>query len=258
MRAVRMLFALALVALSLLPASLAMAEPLQKARLDQRLGERLPLEATFLDEAGRVVRLSDYVGRRPLVVTFAYFGCSQLCSDVLEAEAAGLKALPPGTEYEALTISIDPEDSPPAAAMRRKMLGVTGLNWHFLTGAKGAIRAATEACGFHFAYDRPTHQFAHPAGLMVVTPQGRLSRYFYGLSYPTSDLATAIRTAGREGVSAPVPEQLLRCFHDVLTSGRYGPTVDLALKISCCLTAVGLAAFVGWQVVGERRAGTGG
>jgi protein SCO1/2 len=258
MRAVQALLALALTALCVLPGAVALADPLQKARLDQRLGAQVPLEARFFDETGRVVILADYVGRRPVVITFAYFSCSQLCSDVLGSEAASLKALPPGTDYEALTISIDPEDGPRSAAMRRQMLGATGMPWHFLTGAKGAIRAVTDACGFRYAYDRPTHQFAHPAGLMVLTPHGKLSRYFYGLSYPTAELAGAIRAAGREAVSEPVPEQLLRCFHDVFTSGRYGPLVDLALKIGCSLTVVGLAAFVGWQLRGERRAGMGG
>lgn len=258
MKAVQALLALGVLTLSLFSGPLALAEPLQKARLDQRLGAQVPFDVDFRDESGRVVSLGDYMGRRPLVITFAYFGCSQLCSDVLEAEAASLRALHPGTDYQALTISIDPDDSPTSAAMRAKMLGASGLNWHFLVGGKGAIRAVTEACGFRFAYDRPTHQFAHPAGLMVLTPHGKLSRYFYGLRYPAAELAGAIRAAGREQVSEPVPEQLLRCFHDVFSSGRYGPMVDLALKIGCCLTVLGLSAFVGVQLLGERRAGMGG
>lgn len=231
------------------------AEPLQRARLDQNLGARVPLALAFRDEAGRVVSLGDYFGRGPVVLTFAYFGCSQLCTEVLSSAKRALAALPPGTRYTALTVSIDPDDSPGGAAMRRRMLLGSGPqpDWHFLTGGKGAIRALTAASGFHYAYDRTTHQFAHPAGLMVLTPQGRLSRYFYGLEVPAPALAAALADASGERVGERVHEVLIRCFHDVFSSGRHGPWIDAALKAACALTVALVAGFVGLALRGERR-----
>lgn len=251
MSMLRLVLAASAAAFLMLAAPVA-AEPLQAARLDQRLGEKVPLALTFRDETGRRVRLGDYFGEEPVILTFAYFGCSQLCTDVLAGLSAGVQGLT--APHRVLTVSIDSQDTPQAAALRRRVTpGASNRRWHFLTGGKPAIRALTAACGFHFAYDRSTHQFAHPAGAMVLTPGGRLSAYFYGLEFPPARLDAALEQAASERVGVRVPELLLRCFHDVFASGRHGRAIDLALKLACALTVAAVAVGIGLAVRGERR-----
>jgi protein SCO1/2 len=243
--------------LVLAPAAVAApAQPLQKARLTQHLGAQVPLSLVFKDETGRSVRLGEYFGARPVVLNFTYFGCSQLCHEVLDGLSASLGKLGP-KDYEALTVSIDPEDAPAAAKLRKRLTpgaSKAGVRWHFLTGDRAAIRQLTEACGFGYAYDKTTRQFAHPAGAMVLTPHGRLSRYFYGFEYPAPALGAALEAAKSDRIGHPVAETLLRCFHDVFASGFWGPIVFGALRVFCSLTVLAVGYFVGRSLWRERRA----
>lgn len=232
------------------------AASLPAARLTQRLGERVPLSLAFKDEAGRSVRLGDYFRDRPVVLNFTYFGCSQLCHEVLDGLSLSLGKLGPA-EFTALTVSIDPGDTPAAAALRKRLTpaaGPLGARWHFLTGDAAAIRSLTAACGFGFAYDEATRQFAHPAGAMVLTPNGRLSRYFYGFTYPAPAMTKALGAARAERIGHPVAERLLRCFHDVFTSGFWGPFVANLLRVLGTLTVVAVGALVGRSLLRERHA----
>ena len=218
----------------------------------QRLNQRLPLEATFKDETGRTVKLGDYFGTRPVVLAFVYYQCPMLCAQTLNGISSALKVVPftPGKEFDVVLISFDPRDTPEAANAKKRAhllhwsTGDTADGWHFLTGDEPAIRQVTAAAGFTYQWDETSGQYAHVSGLLTVTPDGRLSRYFYGVEYSPKELRLALVESGEGRVGSPIEELLLYCFQYDPTTGRYGLVVMNLVRLGGIVTLAFVAGFV--------------
>lgn len=224
-----------------------------EAGFTQRPGTQLPGALAFRDETGHATRLGDYYGNVPIVLAFAWFGCTTLCPTVVRnlAQTLGRAGVAAGG-YRVLVASIDPRDAA-NDALRMKRLALAGdpgaTRWHFLTGSDDAIAKLTRAAGFRYAYDDESHQYAHPIGLLIVTPQGRISRYVPGFDFTPADLRRALAAAAQDDVASPVDRLFLRCFHFAPT-GRYGETVMWALRSA----SIGLLAFAVALVARKSRA----
>jgi protein SCO1/2 len=219
---------------------------------DQRLGETVPLDAVFRDESGRAVKLGDYFGKRPVVLALAYYECPMLCTVTLNGLASALDVVSydPGREFEVVTVSFEPKETPELAAakkatyLRRYRRAGASAAWHFLTGDAAEIRRLTEAVGFRYAWDETTKQYAHASGIMVLTPDGRLARYLYGVEYAPKDLRFGIYEAAQGKILSPVDHLLLYCYHYDPTLGRYGTTVMALLRVAGVLTLAGLGVLM--------------
>jgi len=235
-----------------------MPELLQEVGLDQKLNTQVPLNLRFKDEDGRVVTLGDYFGKRPVILTLNYFECPMLCTEVLNGlvSALGVMNFSVGKEFDVVTVSFDPRDTPERA--RQKKAAYLGRykrpgsesGWHFLTGSDHEIAALTRAVGFRYAYNAKAGQFAHASGVMVATPEGRLSHYFYGIEYGPRDLRLALVEASDHKIGTAVDQVLLACFHYDPSSGRYSMAVMTAVR-AAGLAMVGLIA--GAIVLMRRR-----
>ncbi|HXE79410.1 MAG TPA: SCO family protein [Vicinamibacterales bacterium] len=243
---------------SMAPPAGQMPRLLTEIGLDQRLNEQLPLDLPFRDEQGREVTLAQYFGKRPVVLTLVYYECPMLCTQVLNGlvSALGVLRFSIGEEFEVVTISFDPGETPELAAAKKaayiERYGRPGAErgWHFLTGSPRSIRAVTEAVGFRYAYNESVDQFAHVSGFMVLTPDGRLSRYFYGIEYGPRDIRLALLEAADGRIGSAVDQLFLYCFHYDPKSGRYSLAIMRIVRLAGVLT-VGL--IVGGIVVMRRR-----
>lgn len=266
-RLVGLLAALA-VALLALPSGRAEAhrptpEEVREVRFDPRLGAAVSLDLPFRDEAGRAVTLGSYFGARPVLLTLNYFSCENLCPLMVQDLASSLSDLPftLGEQYTVLTVSIDPRDTPEVAAARRAsyLRPYTGPNrdtgWHFLTGDQDAIDRLTEAVGFRYLYDDEQHDFAHPAGVVVLTPGGAVARYLYGLDYPPTDLRLALVEAADGKIGSAVEQVLLLCYHYDPATGRYTPLVLTAVRAGGVATLLGLGLCLGLLWRADLRRG---
>jgi len=232
---------------------------LKEVTFKQRLNEPLPLDATFKDENGRPVRLGDFFGgERPVVLAFVYYQCPMLCTQVMNGISSGLKALPftAGREFDIVLVSFDPRETPTMAAEKKRAHlqywseEATAGAWHFLTGDEAEIRRATTAAGFNYRWDEATGQFAHVSGLLVVTPDGRLSRYFYGVEYSPKDLRLALVESAAGKIGSAIDELLLYCYHYDPESGRYGVIVMNLIRLGGVIT---VAVMVGFILLMRRR-----
>ena len=235
---------------------------LREIGFDQNLDQRVPLDVTFRDESGATVRLGDYFGRRPVVMVFAYYDCPMLCTQVINglSSALGVLSLKPGQDFEIVTVSFNPADTPASAAAKKAMYlerykrdGAAGA-WHFLTGDPPSIARLTRAAGFRYVWDAATKQFAHPSGIIVLTPDGRLARYLFGIEYGPRDLRYAIVEASDGKVGNVADALLLYCYHYDPMSGRYGLVVMRALRLAGIATVLALGAFIFVMVRRERLA----
>jgi protein SCO1 len=207
-----------------------------KLGFDQHLDTALPLELHFRDESGAQVRLGDFFGTVPVVLVFSYYGCSSLCPTVIDNLAGTLdrSGLNPA-QYQVLAISIDPRDSP-SLALRKKRLYLQhahpadGRAWHLLTGDDAAISVLTRTTGFRYAYDAQSAQYAHPAGIVLITPRGSIARYFFGFDFTPDQLRAAFSAARAERVSSPIERLLLLCFHFDPATGKYSWLIVDALR----------------------------
>lgn len=230
--------------------------------VDEQLEQQMPLDVTFTDHRGRTVRLEDYVdGERPVLLTFAYFTCPVLCSMVLDATTRGIKPLQwtAGDEYEVVTISIDPRDTPEDAAEKRAEVlegyGRSDEGWHFLVGEEAAIEKATQAAGFEYFYMEDEGQYAHPAVVMFLTPEGKLARYLYGLSYPPNDVRMALLEASEGRSVSTVEKVIMYCYQYDPNEKGYGLVAFRIMQIGGGLTVVVLAftLIVLWRRDLRRR-----
>jgi protein SCO1/2 len=236
-------------------------EQLEDVGFKQRLNEQLPLDETFKDEYGRTVKLGQYFNKsRPVVLAFVYYDCPMLCSQVMRGISASLRALPfsAGQEFDVVLISFDPKDTP-AKALAKKQQHLaqwraesSSGGWHLLTGEPPAIEKVTRAAGFTYEYDPKTGQFAHVSGVLVATPSGMLSRYFYGVEYSPKELRMAIVDSGQGKVGSLIDELLLYCYHYDPETGRYGAAVMNLVRIGGVLTVGAMATFI---VMMRRRDG---
>lgn len=228
---------------------------------EQRLGAQVPLELPFRDEAGRRVRLGDYFHDRPVILVLAYYRCPMLCTRVLNGLVRTMLDLDfnAGREFEVVTVSFDPRETPPLAAAKKKSYleryGRPGAEdgWHFLTGEEASIKALTENVGFHYTYDAKNDQFAHPSGIMVLTPGGKISKYFYDIKYSKTDLRLGLVEASENRIGSPVDKILLFCFHYDPSVGRYGVVIMNVIRLGGVLTILGIGTLVGFLWVQERR-----
>ena len=225
---------------------------------DQRLGAQLPLDLRFRDESGAEVALGDLLAGRPAVVALAYYRCPMLCNLVVQGLTGALKAVPftPGRDFEVVVVSFDPREGPELAAaekadaLARYGRPETAAGWHFLTGTPAAVRELARTVGFRYAWDEAAGQFAHASGVVVVTPDGRLARYLFGIEYPPRDLRLALVEAAAGDIGSLADQILLYCFHYDPRSGRYSAAVLRLVRAGGIATLAALGAFV---VASRRR-----
>ena len=244
--------------------SSAVPAALREIGFDQNIGRSLPLDTPVRDEHGRAVRLSEYFGARPVVLIFAYYNCPMLCTQVINglASALGVLSLEPGRDLEIVVVSFDPNDTPETAAAKKagyleryKRPGAEAAS-HFLTADQQSIQRLTKAAGFRYVWDEPTKQFAHPSGVIVLTPDGRLARYMFGVEYGPRDLRLALVEASAGKVGSVVDAVLLYCYHYDPMTGRYGLVVMRALRVAGAATVLALGAFVFVMIRREKRQAT--
>jgi protein SCO1/2 len=241
------------------PPSSLKPEQLKEVSFKQRLDEQLPLDASFKDEYGRSVTLGKYFGqKRPVVLAFVYYTCPMLCTQVMNGISASLRALTftAGQDFDVVLVSFDPRDNP-SAALEKKQAHLKYWNseattggWHFLTGEEPSIKRVADAAGFSYAFDKQTGQYAHVSGILVATPDGRLSRYFYGVEYSPKELRMALVESGQGHIGSIIDEVLLFCYHYDPEHGRYGATVMNLVRAAAVLT---LAAMAGYFWTMRRR-----
>ncbi|HUE87525.1 MAG TPA: SCO family protein [Vicinamibacterales bacterium] len=232
-------------------------------RFDQRLDEQLPLQTRFKDEQGREVTLGDYFGRKPVVLAFVYFECPMLCTQVLNGLTASLTVLTEtvGREFDVVAISFDARETPVLADGKKKShldrygRPASAHGWHFLTGDEAAIEAVTAAAGFKFVWDEQTQQFAHPSGIIVATPEGKLSRYFFGIEYAPRDVKFALIESSAGRIGNAIDQLLLYCYHYDPVTGSYGFVALGAVRVGGALTVLALVGFVVVSIRREMRAG---
>ncbi len=237
------------------------ASMMTRVGIDQNLDAQLPLDLEFRDEAGKTVRLGEYFGEKPVVLAFVYYGCPSLCTMVLNGMNQSFRTLSfdIGKEYEVVTVSFDPTETPQLAAEKKaaylKQYGRPGgeQGWHFLTGDEANIKKLTQAAGFRYVWDEPTKQFAHGSAIMVATPQGRLSRYFYGLEYAPKDLRLGLIEASENRIGGFSDQVLLLCYAYNPMTGKYGFAIMRSLQVGGIATALALGSYIVTKLVRERR-----
>jgi protein SCO1/2 len=224
----------------------------QGVNLEQKLNSPVPLDLMFNDENGQAVPLRTYFGEKPVVLELVYFKCPSLCPMSLRESVMSLRRVPMqiGIDYDVVVVSFDPSDTPAVAREKKaeyaKMFGRAGFNtgWHFLTGSQESISKLTSAVGFGYRWDEPSKQFIHAGGIMVATPDGRMSRYFYGVDYAPADLRMSLAEASKHRISNPVNYVLLFCFHYDATQGKYTLAVFNILKAGAALTILLLGGLI--------------
>ena len=233
----------------------------QRIGIDQKLGDQLPLDLPFVDSDGNPVHLRDYFGDKPVILSLVYFDCPMLCTQVINSllRAMNVLSFGAGTEFDVLTISIDPGETPELANAKkieylknyRGREGSTG--WHFLTGDQQQIDQLAAAVGFRYEYDEPTDQYIHASGIMVLTPEGKLARYFYGIDYPPRDLRWGLVEAADGAIGNPVDQLLLLCYSYDPMTGKYGLYIRNSLRIGGLATILALGSFIVVMLRRERR-----
>ena len=244
--------AMAMASVSLVSGQYARPAITKGVTLDQKLNAPVPLDLLFHDETGQTVPLRTYFGDKPVILSLVYFKCPSLCPMSLRETVGSLRrvALEPGRDYNVVVVSFDPSDTPAAAREKKvayaKQFARPGFDsgWHFLTGTQEAISRLASAVGFGYRWDPSTRQFIHAGGIMVATPEGKMSRYFYGIDYAPADLRMALVEASQHKIGSPVDYVLLFCFHYDAAQGKYTLVIVNVLKIAAGLTVVLLAGLL--------------
>jgi len=253
------LFALAAVPLQAQPG---MPAAFQKVGIDQKLNAQVPLETILQDENGSKVRLGQYFTGKPVVLAMVYYACPMLCNMTLNGlnEAMEKMTLDLGSDYQVITVSFDERETPQVARAKKanyvRKFGRPGAaeGWHFLTGNAVAVRKVSESVGFHYAWDSMTNQFVHAAGIMVLTPDGKVSKYFYGIKYDPRDLRLGLVDASDKKIGTAVDKILLFCYHYDPATGKYGPMVMNIVRLSAGITVLTLGMFMFvWLRRDQRR-----
>ena len=226
--------------------------------IDQRIGGQVPLDLPFTDDSGREVRLGEYFGKRPVILALVYYECPMLCTQVLNGlvTALGVMNFEPGREFEVVAVSFNPREGPGLASQKKanylERYGRpnTAEGWHFLTGTEDSIAQLTKAVGFRYEYDTEVGQFAHGAAIEVLTPRGKIARYFYGIEYSARDLRLGLIEAAEERLGSAIDDVLLLCLHYDPSTGKYGATVLGMVRLGGIATVL---AFLGFMAVSLRR-----
>jgi protein SCO1/2 len=225
---------------------------LENVGIEQHLDLQVSPELSFVDDTGRTVKLGDYFGNKPLILNLVYYNCTMLCGEALAGLTGAMKMVKfdAGKEFEVVTVSFNPQETPEIAAAKKKdylaRYGRPGAasGWHFLTGQPESINALTKAVGFQYQYDPKINQYAHVTAIMVLTPQGRISRYFYGVDFPPKDLRMGLVEASQGKVGNAVDQVLLYCYHYDPATGKYGAVVNNILRLGAGVTIVFLGALL--------------
>lgn len=236
------------------------AQILQRVGLDQRLGAQVPLDLRFRDEAGREVALGDYFGKRPVILALVYYECPMLCNQVLNGLTQTLRVMSfnAGREFDVVAVSFDPNEGPSLAkAKKRTYVSKYGRQagedgWHFLTGTRQSSAALAKAVGFRYEWDAQTNQWAHGAGIMVLTPTGVLSRYFYGIEYGVRDVRLGLVEASNNKIGSIADQVKLLCYQYDPMTGKYGMVVLNTIRVGGVLTVLAMAGFIGLMLRRER------
>lgn len=234
---------------------------LAQVAFEQRIGDNVPLDLELTDESGRPVRLGELFGERPVALALVYFRCPMLCPMTLDGLARSLKgiAFDAGSDFEVVVVSFDPREGPAEATEAENRLlesyGRAGAEdgVHFLTGGPEAIAALTDAVGFRYQYDEERGEYAHGTGLVLLTPEGRIARYFFGIEYPPRDLRLGLVEAGEGRLGNPIDQALLYCYHYDPVVGRYSAATMNLLRIAAALTLLALGTFIAVMLRRDRR-----
>jgi protein SCO1/2 len=259
---------LALSGLAAIPAAAqqsTMPAILKKVGIQQNLNAQIPPDIEFRDETGKTVRLGDFFGKKAIVLSLVYFDCPALCTEVLNGQLRTMNAisLNLGSDFEAVTVSFEPKDTPALAKAKRDVyIGQYGRpgaadHWHFLTGEQQSIDTLTNVAGFQYAYDPEIKQYAHAAAIMVLTPDGHIDRYFYGVIYPARDFRLGLVEASQGKIGTITDHAMLYCYQYDPMTGKYGVVIINVLRISGGLTVLVLGIFMTIMFLRERKRPTG-
>ena len=225
---------------------------LENVGIEQHMDAQVPPGLAFVDDTARPVKLGDYFGKKPLILNLVYYNCTMLCGEALAGLSGAMKMIKfnLGNDFEVVTVSFNPKETPAEAAAKKaeylKRYGRpnAAAGWHFLTGSADSINALTKAVGFQYQYDAARNQYAHATAIMVLTPQGRISRYFYGVDFPPKDLRMGLVEASQNKIGNAVDQVLLYCYHYDPATGKYGAVVSNMLKIGGALTILMLGGMI--------------
>ena len=225
---------------------------LKNVAIEQRLNEQVPLDAVFRDETGKPVKLGDYFGKKPIILSLVYFRCPMLCGELLSGLEGSLKALSfdAGNEFDVLTVSFDPKDTPEDATAKKASVlkhyrrAGAAEGWHFLTGSQESITALTKAVGFGYDYDEKSGQFAHSTAIMVLTREGKIAQYYYGVEFPPRDLRLGLVQASQNKIGTLADQVLLYCFHYDPQAGKYSAIVNRILQLAGGFTVLSLGTVL--------------
>ena len=226
---------------------------LRNVSLEQKLNQQVPLDLSFRDDTGRQLPLSNYFGGKPVILALVYYQCPMLCTQILNGLVMSLRgmSLESGRDFEVVAVSIDPTETPDLAARKKaeylRRYAKSSTGWHFLTGAEPQIRQLAEAVGFRYAYDPRTKQYAHASAIMVLTPGGRLSRYFYGIEYAPRDLRLGLVEASENKIGSPADQLLLYCYHYDPSTGKYSAIVMNIVRLAGALTLLLFGSLLIWM-----------
>jgi len=267
MSAARILFSIALLAVSagaqinsgvMSPPAATRPPRLENVGIEQHLDAQVPPDLTFRDDTGKTVKLGDYFGHKPLILNLVYYNCTMLCGEALAGLASAMRLVKfdVGNQFDVVTVSFDPRETPEMAAAKKiDYVGRYGRpnaasGWHFLTGQAESIDALTKVVGFQYKYDPKSNQYAHATAIMVLTPQGRISRYFYGVDFPPKDLRMGLVEASQGKIGNAVDAVLLYCYHYDPETGKYGAMVANILRLAAAATIlfIGGLLFILWRL----------
>jgi len=220
--------------------------------IEQHLNEQIPADLVFRDETGEAIRLGDYFGHRPMILNLVYYQCPMLCGEVLSGLTNAMKMMKfdAGKEYEVLTVSFNPQETPEMAAAKKaeylQRYGRPGAagGWHFLTGPEESIAALTKAVGFQYQYDGKTNQFAHATAIAVLTPGGKIAQYYYGVEFTPRDLRLGLIQASENKIGTLADQVLLYCYHYNPDTGKYGAIISRVLQLAAGATILILGTFI--------------
>ncbi len=225
---------------------------LQNVGIDQRLNEQVPLNIPFRDETGRTVYLKEFFHGKPVILSLVYFECPMLCNQLLNGLTGSMKALSftVGKEFDVVTVSFNPQEGPSLASAKKDNYVAdyrrpeAAMGWHFLTGEPRSIAALTRAVGYRYAWDSSTGQYAHAAAIILLTPQGRVSRYFYGIDFSPKDLRLGLIEASQNKIGTLADQVLLYCYHYDPASGKYGVAVMNLVRTAGIITVLGILILI--------------
>jgi protein SCO1/2 len=225
---------------------------LQNVGIEQHLDGQVPPDLSLVDDTGRAVKLGDYFGKKPLILNLVYYNCTMLCGEALAGLTGAMKMVKfdVGNEFDVITVSFDPRETPAIAAAKKQVYlkrygrPAAASGWHFLTGPAESISALTKAVGFQYQYDPKIKQYAHATAIMVLTPHGRISRYFYGVDFPPKDLRMGLVEASQGKIGNAVDQVLLYCYHYDPATGKYGAVVSNMLRLGGGLTILILGGLL--------------